>query len=925
MAYLTPEARARVEIDRQLGAAGWTVQDASRANLSAARGVAVREFVLKSPHGRADYLLFVDGAAAGVVEAKKEGQTLSGVAWQTAKYVEGVPDEVPTALEGALPFAYESTGTETRFTNTLDPDAASRRVFSFHRPETLAGWIADISKHPTAPTLRHRLRTLPPLTDTGLWPAQFRAISNLGESLAAGRPRALIQMATGSGKTFTAANVSYRLVKHADARRILFLVDRANLGRQTLKEFQGFSTPDDGRKFTELYNVQHLASNRIDPVARVTISTIQRVYSILRGEPDLDPELDEHSAYELATDPVPVEYNAAVPPEIFDVVIVDECHRSIFGLWRQVLDYFDAFTIGLTATPNKQAFGFFNQNLVMEYGHDEAVADGVNVDFDVYRIRTEITESGGTIDAGIVTQFRDRHTRRTRWERLDEDLAYTERELDRAVVARDQIRTVLETFRDRLFTEIFPGRSEVPKTLIFAKDDAHAEEIVQIARDVFGKGNEFAAKITYKSTGKKTDDLISEFRNSYFPRIAVTVDMIATGTDVKPLECVFFMRTVRSRTYFEQMKGRGVRIIDEATFRSVTPDALAKERFVIVDAVGVTESDLVDTVPLDRKPTEPLEKLLKRVSFGIRDPDEISAIAARLSRLDRRLTKEDREELEGLSGGTSLKQIAGGIVAALDPDTQLAAAREAAVGAEPTVEEIEAARAALLNDAVAPLATNPELRERIVGVRRSYEQAIDETSRDVVIEVGYSKDAADRARSTVESWERFCSENRDEITALEILYAQRQPQRLTFAEVRELAQAIGRPPQSWTPGSLWDAYERLDSSRVRGSGQRVLTDLVSLVRVALHQADELVAYPELVRERFGAWLLAQENAGRVFTQEQLLWLERIRDHVAASLGITADDFSYTPFVESGGLGRAAQVFGDDLQPLLDELNEVLVT
>ena len=466
LAYLTPEARARVEIDRMLAAAGWAVQDASRANLSAARGVAIREFVLRSPHGRADYLLFVDGAAAGVVEAKKEGQTLTGVAWQTARYVEGVPDDVPTAVEGALPFAYESTGpAETRFTNTLDPDAASRRVFSFHRPETLAGWIAEISKHPTEPTLRHRLRTLPQLTETGLWPAQFRAISNLEQSLAAGRPRALIQMATGSGKTFTAANVSYRLVKHADARRILFLVDRANLGRQTLKEFQGFTTPDDGRKFTELYNVQHLSSNRIDPVARVTISTIQRVYSILRGEPDLDPELDEHSADELATEPVPVEYNAAVPPETFDVVIVDECHRSIYGLWRQVLDYFDAFTIGLTATPNKQAFGFFNQNLVMEYGHEEAVADGVNVDFDVYRIRTEITEGGGTIDAGIVTQFRDRHTRRTRWERLDEDLAYTERELDRAVVARDQIRTVLETFRDRLFTEIFPGRSEVPKTL----------------------------------------------------------------------------------------------------------------------------------------------------------------------------------------------------------------------------------------------------------------------------------------------------------------------------------------------------------------------------------------------------------------------------------------------------------------------------
>jgi type I restriction enzyme R subunit len=604
-------------------------------------------------------------------------------------------------------------------------------------------------------------------------------------------------------------------------------------------------------------------------------------------------------------------------------VIVDECHRSIYGLWRQVLDYFDAFTIGLTATPNKQAFGFFNQNLVMEYGHEQAVADGVNVDFDVYRIRTEISERGATVEAGIVTQFRDRQTRRTRWEKLDEDLAYTAQQLDRAVVARDQIRTVLETFRDKLPTEIFPGRSEVPKTLIFAKDDAHADEIVQIAREVFGKGNEFAAKITYKSTGRKTDELIAEFRNAYNPRIAVTVDMIATGTDVKPLECVFFMRSVRSRTYFEQMKGRGVRVINEADFRAVTPDSPAKERYVIVDAVGVTESELVDTQPLDREPTVPLDKLMRQLSWGVRDPDALSTLAARLSRLDRRLGRDDRERLEQLSGGTSLREIAGEIVAALDPDRQLEAAKAVTGSAAPTVEEIADASRSLLNAAVEPLASNPELREQIVEVRRSYEQAIDETSPDTVIDAGYSKDAADRARNTVSSWEQFVADNKDEITALQILYSRPRGQRLTFREVKDLAQTIGRPPHQWTPEKLWQAYEQLDRSKVRGSGQRVLTDLVSLVRVALHQEDELVPYPEQVGERYRAWLLQQENSGRTFSAEELEWLERIRDHVAASLGITPDDFEYTPFVEAGGLGRATQVFGDDLAPLLGQLNEAL--
>jgi type I restriction enzyme R subunit len=923
IAYLSPEAKARVEVDRMLAVAGWTVQAAGQVNLSASRGVAVREFVLKRPHGRVDYLLFVDGEAVGVLEAKKEGEALIGVEWQSARYVDGLPEEIPTPFEGALPFAYESTGVETRFTNTLDPEPTSRPVFWFHQPETLARWLEEARREPLAPTLRHRLQRLPELEETGLWPAQFRAIGNLERSLAANRPRALIQMATGSGKTFTAANVSYRLVKFADARRVLFLVDRANLGRQTLKEFQGFTTPDDGRKFTELYNVQHLGSNKLDPVARVTISTIQRIYSILRGEAELDPELDEHSAYELASEPLPVEYNAGLPLEAFDIVIVDECHRSIYGLWRQVLDYFDAFTIGLTATPNKQAFGFFNQNLVMEYGHEQAVADGVNVDFDVYRIRTEISERGATVEAGIVTQFRDRQTRRTRWEKLDEDLAYTAQQLDRAVVARDQIRTVLETFRDKLPTEIFPGRSEVPKTLIFAKDDAHADEIVQIAREVFGKGNEFAAKITYKSTGRKTDELIAEFRNAYNPRIAVTVDMIATGTDVKPLECVFFMRSVRSRTYFEQMKGRGVRVINEADFRAVTPDSPAKERYVIVDAVGVTESELVDTQPLDREPTVPLDKLMRQLSWGVRDPDALSTLAARLSRLDRRLGRDDRERLEQLSGGTSLREIAGEIVAALDPDRQLEAAKAVTGSAAPTVEEIADASRSLLNAAVEPLASNPELREQIVEVRRSYEQAIDETSPDTVIDAGYSKDAADRARNTVSSWEQFVADNKDEITALQILYSRPRGQRLTFREVKDLAQTIGRPPHQWTPEKLWQAYEQLDRSKVRGSGQRVLTDLVSLVRVALHQEDELVPYPEQVGERYRAWLLQQENSGRTFSAEELEWLERIRDHVAASLGITPDDFEYTPFVEAGGLGRATQVFGDDLAPLLGQLNEAL--
>ena len=922
-AYVTPEAQARIEIDRMLEAAGWVVQDYSRVNLAASRGVAVREFVLARPHGRADYLLFVDREAVGVLEAKKQGETLTGVSWQTAKYLDGLPDEVPPALEGALPFAYQSTGTETRFTNVLDPEPTSRDVYAFHKPSTLATWIEEVSREPRAPTLRHRLTKLPPLDDPNLWPAQERAIRNLEQSLAENRSRALVQMATGSGKTYTAASLAYRLIKHGGARRVLFLVDRANLGRQTLKEFQGFTVPDVNRKFTELYNVQHLAGNAIDPVARVTISTIQRLYSTLRGDEELDPELDEHSANQVEPDePVAVDYNPEVPPETFDVVIVDECHRSIFGVWRQVLDYFDAFVIGLTATPNKQALAFFNQNLVMEYTHEQAVADAVNVDFDVYRIRTEITEGGSSVEAGLVTEFRDRKTRASRWDKLDEEVSYGAEALDRAVVAKDQIRTVLTTFKERLFTEIFPGRTEVPKTLIFAKDDAHADDIVKEVREVFGKGDDWAVKITYKATGRKTDELIREFRNSPLPRVAVTVDMIATGTDVKPLECVFFMRSVRSRTYFEQMKGRGVRVIQPSDFQLVTPDADAKDRFVIVDAVGVTETDLVETDPLDRKPTVALDKLMRQISFGVRTPDVVSSVASRIARLDRRLTPDQRAELEGLAG-VSLRDLSRGMVEAVDPDRQLEAAREAS-GAEPDVDAIAAAASTLVETAVAPLAQNPALRERLVELRRQQEQMIDHLSQDELLEAGYSKAATDRARSTIESWEMFVRENRDEITALQVLYSRPYRERLTFEQVKELAAAIEKPPHGWTPERLWQAYEALDRSRVRGGRQRVLTDLVSLVRFALHEDHELVAFPERVRERFQAWLLQQENAGREFTPEHLRWLRWIAEAVATSLGVTVEDFGYAPFVQHGGVGGAVEVFGEELEPLLEELNEVLV-
>src|SRR3990170_3874439 len=934
---MNPEAKARQQIDALLTAAGWAVQDRAAMNLFTKQGVAVREFPTDT--GPADYLLFVERRAVGLIEAKPEGATLSGVAEQAADYAVNLPPSIPH-VSLPLPFLYESSGVETFFRDNRDPEPRSRRLFAFHRPETLAEWVEEGPSSRSEVTLRLRLRELPervPLIPTNLWPAQVEAITNLERSFADDHPRALIQMATGSGKTFTAVNFVYRLIKFAKARRVLFLVDRNNLGRQAFKEFDQFVTPDDGRKFTELYSVQHLQSNVLDDVSKVHITTIQRLYSMLSGEPEFDAANEETSLWEAgpALEKQPqkeVRYNPRIPIEYYDFLITDECHRSIYNLWRQVLEYFDTYLIGLTATPNKQTFGFFNQNLVMEYSRARAVADGVNVDGQVYRIRTRITEQGSTIEKGWWVGRRDKRTRRERWEQLDEDLTYEADELDRQVTSPSQIRTVLEAYQDSL-KELFPGRDEVPKTLIFAKDDAHAEEIVRIAREVFGKGDEFCKKITYRATADP-EDLIAAFRNSYFPRIAVTVDMIATGTDVKPLEALLFMRAVKSRVLFEQMLGRGTRIVSDTDFRAVTQAPQArKSYFVIVDAVGVTEQELIETQTTERKPSAPLKALLEAVAVGAADEDVLASLARRLGLMEKRLSENQRQEVDRLLDEPaaperfhSLRDLSNAMLDALDPDCIYAewAGRRPAPTIPPTEEELEAARRELVKRALVPLAANPDLRAFLL----EREILIDETSVDEVVAKGFDSDATARARQLVESFQAFIQENRDEITALQILFSRPYAQRrLDFPQVHELAERLNAALQQSDPlymtEALWRAYTQLEKDRVRGAGERrILADLVSLVRHAALD-EELAPYPDKVQQRYQQWLAAQAATGDQFSSQQRWWLDEIARHIGINVSISVEDLNYFAFQPRGGQVAALRVFGSGLPKLLEEINEAL--
>jgi type I restriction enzyme, R subunit len=919
MPILTPEEEARQEIDRMLEASGWQVQSRARMNITAAQGVAVCEFPLTT--GEVDYLLFAQGRPIGVVEAKPAGMPLSGVEPQAMKYCEGLPELLqPRAWHDPLPFRYESTGVETFFADDRDPHARSRRVCTFHRPETLITWVQQDR------TLRARLRTLPPLDRGKLWDVQIRAIQNLERSLAEDRPRALIQMATGSGKTYTAVNLVYRLIRYAKAHRILFMVDRTNLGKQAFNEFSQFITPDDGRKFTELYNIQLMQSNALDEVSKVCITTVQRLYAMLRDE-ELDPELEEQPLAALdhvfGNQPKPISYNADLPISAFDFIIIDECHRSIYNVWRQVLEYFDAYLIGLTATPSKLTYAFFNQNRVMEYSRAEAVADGINVDGWVYRIRTRITEQGDQVEAGEWVDKRDRRTRDRRAEEMDEALDYGATQLDRDVVAPDQIRTIIQTFRDRLFIDIYPGREVTPKTLVFAKDDSHAEDIVRIIREEFGKGDAFCQKITYKVTGKKPEDLISDFRNSYHPRIAVSVDMIATGTDVRPLEILLFMRRVNSANFFEQMLGRGTRVVSPTELQEVTYDARRKTHFVIVDAVGVVDHPKVYVGTLDRRRSLSLGKLLEQIAFGGVTEEACTSLAARLGRIQKEATSKELEEIAAASDGREPRDLAHELLNAVDPDRVLEAAHDAGLD-DPSDEQLAAIQQERMMAAAAPF-NDPDLRELLTGIQARTEQVIHLQVKDRLLEAGYSADATERARQTVADFEQFLEENADEITALQLLFNQPYRKRtLTLQAIEELKQRIEQPPHTWTTASLWEAYAQLEADRVRGAGAaRTLTDLVSLVRHAVQLDDELIPYPERVRQRYAEWLAAQEAAGQSFTEEQRWWLDQIAEAIGLNLNVTLDDFQTGALRDRGGIVAARQLFGPELRVLVEEMNETL--
>ncbi|MBR3894212.1 MAG: DEAD/DEAH box helicase family protein [Clostridia bacterium] len=911
---MKPEEKSRLTIDKKLIESDWVIQDVKSLNLSASLGVAVREFPTST--GPVDYALFIEGVPVGVIEAKKtdEGENITAVEGQSSRYANSTFKWIKGIYR--IRFAYEATDKLTRFTDYNDIKYRSRTVFSFHRPKTLNALLKQ------ADTVRNNMKHFPEFDPTGFRKCQIEAIKNLEISFSENRPRALVQMATGAGKTFTAITASYRLLKYAKMNRILFLVDTKSLGEQAEREFLAYKPTDDLRSFSEIYGVYRLKSSYMPDNVHVYISTIQRMYSILRGEEMAESE-EERSLYEdtyaESKTTKEVVYNEKYPPEFFDCIIADECHRSIYNVWSQVLEYFDAFIIGLTATPDKRTFAFFNENAVSRYNTEKAILDGVNVPGDIYHIETEITKNGAFILKQYI-EHRNRQSREKAWKEMDDDLDYSPTQLDRDIVNPSQIRAVIREFKKELFTSLFPHRRHVPKTLIFAKTDSHADDIVQIVREEFGEGNDFCQKITYSA--KNPESVLSAFRNGYDPRIAVTVDMIATGTDVKPLECLIFMRDVRSRNYFEQMRGRGTRILSKDDLQKVTPDAIDnKDHFVIIDAVGVTKSKKVETCILERKPSVSMKELMRSVALGDKSEDTLTSLANRVIRLNGQMTPSEKKEFAE-TVGDSAGQVAEKLLNAFDEDAILHKAQEQFATVEPSKEQIAEAKKALAVEAVAPF-QNPDVRDYIENVRRSHEQIIDNVNLDEVLFAGFDSQQEENADRVISSFREFIDENRDEIIALRIIYNQNYKDRpMAIEGLKALYEKL--KAKGITVERLWDCYAIKKPEKVKRGTMAQLADLISIIRFEMGYTENLAPFADRVNYNFMQWTL-RRNAGAVhFTDEQMEWLRLVKDHIAVSLSIETSDLDLNPFDRKGGLGRFYEVFGESYEAILMEMNIELV-
>lgn len=861
---MTPEEKARVKIDQMLEDAGWKVVD-REAYSPTITAAAIREALLLN-NNEADYLLFINGKAVGVLEAKREEIDVSSdkVCEQAYGYTRYAPKCYPS-YGSPLPFIYQSNGNTTLFLDCRDENSDYDYLNRIHSPKELVKLLGIDDSYAGLPTLKKK----------GLRDCQYEAITELEYSFRAGQNRALLVLATGAGKTYTACMSAYRFLAYTPMRRVLFLVDRNNLGKQAEAEFGMFRLTETGDPFNTIYTVNRLKSNKVPTDSNVVISTIQRLFSLLTGKEITDDDEDDE---ETAIGEVQLSGNMVLPPDFFDLIIIDECHRSIYGEWRKVLEYFkSAKMIGLTATPVPETMAFFNNNRVVNYTLERSIVDGVNVDCRVYRIKTEATENGGAIRKGDNLQRVTRYTGAVEEVKNEESRSYTREELNRSIVNPAQIKLVLETYRDAVYTEMFtdpqrePNMDYLPKTLIFALNENHATNIVNIAKEVFGRTDDkFVQKITYSSGD--SNELIRQFRNDKEFRIAVTCTLVATGTDVKPLEVLIFMRDVASEPLYIQMKGRGVRTIGDDQLRNVTPNAFSKDCFFLVDAVGVTESH--KTVPGGgtgpQGPTITLKKLLERLTHGEVSDEYLLTLAAKLPRIDRKCNEAQREEFISLAHA-SMREISSNIYEAF----------ERGIPSYENFNNPNVERKAL----VAPLTHHPEARRYLLILAAGFVETL-QPGEDTLISKGFSQEEALEVTS---AFEQYCNEHKDEIEALRMIY-NNDGEPLTYVILKDLENKLKMANNKFQSSRVWNSYAIISPQSVKKyttkEEKEALTNIIQLVRFANHQIEKLESLYPLAQQRFNLWYGQMQ---RSITETQIAIIRQIVDYIASNGACTIKD------------------------------------
>lgn len=861
---MKPEEKARVKIDQMFEDAGWKVVDRDfySPTITAA---AIREGLLEG-NREADYFLFLNGKAVGVLEAKRKEVNVASdwVSDQAVRYTRYVP-KCYQAFARPLPFIYLSNGENTYFRDCRIEDSDLEEINRIHTPKEMVKMLGINDPYAGLPTLKKK----------GLRDCQYEAITELENSFRAGQNRALIVLATGAGKTYTACLAAYRFLAYTPMKRILFLVDRNNLGKQAEGEFGMFRLTENGDPFNTIYTVNRLKSNKVPSDSNVVISTIQRLFSLLTGQEIVDNDDDDE---DTTTGEVQLTGNLQLPPDFFDIIIIDECHRSIYGNWRRVLDYFStAKLIGLTATPVPETMAFFNNNRVVNYTLERSIIDGVNVDSRVYRIKTQATENGGAILKGDKLKRETRYTGKVEIIKNEETRNYTKEELNRSIINPAQIKLVLETYRDAVYTEMFidPQREPImdylPKTLIFALNENHATNIVRIAKEVFGRTDDkFVQKITYSSGD--SNELIRQFRNDKEFRIAVTCTLVATGTDVKPLEVVIFMRDVASAPLYIQMKGRGVRTIGDDQLRNVTPNAFSKDCYFLVDAVGVTEHDHTVSGPSDdTSQTITLKRLLELLTHGNVKDEYLRLIASKLSRIYSKANQKQREKFMDLAHA-DMREISSNIFDALEK------------GILPpyiSIDEPNNERKGL----VIPLTHHPEARQYLLILAAGFIETL-QPGEDTLISKGFSQEEATEVTT---AFEEYCKENRDDIEALRMIY-NNEGEPLTYSLLKDLENKLKLANNKFQTSRLWNCYSIVNSQSVKKhttkEEKEALTNIIQLVRYANHQIDTLESLYPSAQQRFNLWY---GQVQRSVTESQIAIVRQIVDYIASNGACTIKD------------------------------------